>query len=184
MTYTELKDRLLFDITDFLDNGFKQKIVAAVKDAMMPELKGLVVDLHHQALEAKESVCMTYREGFRKELKRETSGLADRIGTLEMYMPQVRILGDAVKALQIGQERQQVATARLETTTEHLEKIADSLGGRVEEQAGEIDNLQVKPGNEALRAREKLKWAIVSGVIALAVGVGGGVVLMILRAGG
>jgi len=184
MTYIQLKDKLLDDITEFLDNGFKQRIVGAVKDSIVPELKGLIVDLHTQALEARDGTCVHYRDMLQKHVEKKTDGLADRIGTLEMYMPQVRILSDAVKALQIGQERQQVATARLETTTQHLEKIADSLGGRVEEQADEIDNLQVKPGREALQAREKLKWAIVSGVIALVVGIGGGVVLMMLRAGG
>lgn len=183
MTYADLKNKLLADITDFLDNGFKQKIVAAVKDSMIPELKGLVVDLHTQALEARDGTCVHYRDMLQKHVDRKTEGLADRIGTLEMYMPQVRMLGDAVKALQIGLERQQVATAQLETTSKHLEKLGETLGGKVNGQAGKIDDLEDKPGRQALRAREKLKWAVISGLIALGVGTGGGILLMFLRAG-
>lgn len=180
MKYAELKIRLLADLEDFLDNGFRQKLVKAVKDAVLPELQTLVLDLHTRAMEAREGVWIHEKEIIRQDIDRKTTGLADRIGTMEMYMPQIRVLGDAVKSLQVGQERQQVATARLETATDHLEKVTESLGGKINGQAGEIDDLQDKPGKEALQAKQKLKWLLIGGGISLGVMILGGVLLSIL----
>jgi len=179
MTYVQLKDKLLVELTDFLDNGFKQKIVMAVEDRILPELKGLVVDLHQKALETRDGTCVHYRDMLQKDVDRKTGVLTDRIGTLEMYMPQVRVLDDAVKELRQGHELQRVATAKLETCTEHLEEFAQTLGGKVNGQAGQLNKLQDRPGEEALENRGKWKWALVGGGITL-LAAGGGILLMAL----
>lgn len=179
MTYAELKTKLLADITDFLDNGFKQKLVKAVEERILPELQSLVMELHQKALEARDGTCVHYRDMLQKDIDRKVAGVADRVGTLEMYMPQIRMLGETVKDLQQDHELQRVATAKLETTTEHLEKIAENLEGKVDDQADEIDSLQVKPGEKALNSREKLKWLLIGGGISLGVMVAGGVLLAI-----
>jgi len=180
MTYTELRTTLLADITDFLDNGFKQKIVKAVEDSMMPQLKGLVVDLHTKALEARDGTCVHYRDMLQKHIDRKTEGIVDRIGTMEMYMPQVRVLGEAVTELRQGHDLQRVATAKLETCTEHLEKVVQTLGGKVNDQAGQLNDLEDIPGKKALEARQKLKWLLIGGGISIVVAAGGGLLLAFL----
>ena len=180
MTYAELQTKLLADITDFLDNGFKQKIVSAVEDSMMPQLKGLVVDLHTKALEARDGTCVHYRDMLQKHIDRKTENITDRIGTMEMYMPQVRVLGDAVKELEKETEQQRVATAKLEECTEHIEHVVDKLGGKLNGQAEELNEVKDKPGKEALQNRVKWKWLLIGGGISLVVAAGGGLLLALL----
>lgn len=179
MTYTQLKDKLLEDITYFLDNGFKQKIVKAVEERILPELQGLVVDLHQKALEARDGTCVHYRDMLQKHIDRKAEGIADRVGTLEMYMPQVRILRDTVKELEREHDQQRIATAKLEKCTEHLDRVVQTLGGKINGQAGKLDELEDRPGEEALKNRAKWKWALIGGAISLGVA-GGGVLLRYL----
>ena len=179
MTYVELKDKLLVELTDFLDNGFKQGIVKAVVDRILPELQTFALDLHQKSSEAREGVWIHEREMIRKDIDQKTGVLGDKIGTLEMYMPQVRVLGEAVQKLEEGHEKQLVATAKLETCTEHIEEFAQTLGGKVNGQAGQLNKLQDRPGEEALENRGKWKWALVGGGITL-LAAGGGILLMAL----
>ena len=178
MNYIELKARLFDDITEFLDNGFKQKLVKAVEDRILPQLQTLVLDLHQKATDARDGVWIHEREMLRKELDRKTTGIADRVGTLEMYMPQVRILGDTVKELEVENDKQRVATAKLETCAEHLEGAVEKLGGKVDGQAEKLDEVEDKPGREALKNRAKWKWVLVGGLISLGVCVVGGGLLL------
>ena len=178
MNYVELKAKLFTDITDFLDNGFKQKIVKAVEDRILPQLQTLVLDLHQKGMEARDGVWIHEREMLRKELDRKTTGIADRVGTLEMYMPQVRVLGETVKELEEENDKQRVATAKLETCAEHLEGAVERLGGKVNGQAEKLDKVEDKPGQDALTNRARWKWALVGGLISLGVAaVGGGLLL-------
>ena len=180
MNYVELKAKLFADMTDFLDNGFKQGIVKAVVDRIIPELQTFALNLHQQSSEAREGVWVHEREEIRKNIDRKTGGIADRVGTLEMYMPQVRVLGEAVQKLEEGHEKQLVATAKLEECTEHIEHVVDKLGGKLNGQAEELNEVKDKPGKEALQNRVKWKWLLIGGGISIVVAAGGGLLLKLL----
>jgi len=178
MNYVELKAKLFADMTDFLDNGFKQGIVKAVVDRILPELQTFALDLHQKSSEAREGVWIHEREMIRKDLDQKTGVLGDKIGTLEMYMPQVRVLREAVQKLEDGHERQGIATAKLEECTENLKEVVSTLGGKVNGYAGQINELEDKPGKRALNAEEKRRAAILKGVAAILIALGSALVTL------
>jgi len=188
MTYADLyvklekdiKKSIRFEIEDVLNNGFRDTVIQKVTENVLPVVQTEVLDLHQQSQDAREGICNHYRETMQKYIDRKTEGMADRIGTLEMYMPQVRMLNDISKELQKSNELQRISTAKLEISTEHLKEAADLLRGKVNGQAGAINVLEDRPGKTALDSKLAWKWALIGGGIALVVAIGGGLLLTFL----
>lgn len=188
MTYADLyvklekdiKKSIRFEIEDVLDNGFRDTVIKKVTESVLPVVQAEVLDLHQRSQDAREGICSHYRDALQKYVDRKTEGMADRIGTLEMYMPQVRMLSDISKDLQKSNELQRISTAKLEVSTEHLKVAADLLRGKVNGQAGAINVLEDQPGEAALNNKIKWKWALIGGGISLIVAMGGGILLALL----
>ena len=88
MTYAELADRLhntlskslLTELETVLNNGFRTGVIRAVKEQVTPELKGVVMELHESALNAREGTCVHYRDSLREEFNNRCAALDDRLG--------------------------------------------------------------------------------------------------------
>jgi len=151
MTYAELADRLhdtlskslLTELESVLNNGFRAGVIRAVKEQVTPELKGVVMELHESALNAREGTCVHYRDSLREEFSKKCIALEDRLG------------------------REIETMARIETIALRMAGDLKDMKEDAKVRDKRINRLEDQPGARALVSREKWKWVIIGALFGL-----------------
>ena len=151
MTYAQLHERLHTDLTksilteleSVLNNGFRKEVIRAVKEQVTPELKGVVIELHESALNARDGMCAHYRDSLRKEVAESINSLDDRLG------------------------REIETMARIETIALRMSSDYKEMKEEARVREKRINRLEDKPGHQALASKEKWKWIIIGALFGL-----------------